>query len=101
MAFSKKQTNKYKEKFVILRSIGIIVINSKETREFTYTCRYSSGHLILILIILNIDFLNTVDNAIKIIQNLYEKCAFSLTQSHMMITKVEPTNIGSNLSSKY
>jgi len=42
----KKQTNKYKEKFVILQSIGIIVIKSKETKVITYTCRYSSGHLI-------------------------------------------------------
>ena len=31
----KKQTNKYKEKFVILQSIGIIVIKSKETRMIT------------------------------------------------------------------
>ena len=36
----------YKEKLVILQSIGIIVIKSKETRMITYTCRYSSGHLI-------------------------------------------------------
>ena len=36
-----------KEKFVILHSIGmIIVIKSKETRVVTYTCRYFSGHLI-------------------------------------------------------
>ena len=41
-----KQTSK--EKFVILQSIGIIVIKSKETRVVTYTCVYSSGHLILI-----------------------------------------------------
>ena len=34
----KKQTNKYKEKFVILQSIGIIVIKSKETRVITYSC---------------------------------------------------------------
>jgi len=37
---------KYKEKLVILHSIGIIVIKRKETRVVTYTCRYSSGHLI-------------------------------------------------------
>jgi len=37
----KKQTNKYKEKLVILQSIVIIVIKSKETRVVTYTCRYS------------------------------------------------------------
>ena len=42
----KKQTNKYKEKFAILQSIGITVIKSKETSVITYTCRYSSGHLI-------------------------------------------------------
>ena len=34
------------EKFVILQSIGIIVIKCKETRVITYTCRYSSGYLI-------------------------------------------------------
>ena len=45
----KKQTNKYKEKLVILQSIGITVIKSKETRMITYTCRYSSGHLIPII----------------------------------------------------
>jgi len=43
---SKKQTNKYKEKFVILQLIRIIVIKSKETRVVTFTCRYSSGQLI-------------------------------------------------------
>jgi len=32
---------KYKEKLVILQSIGIIVMKSKETRVVTYTCRYS------------------------------------------------------------
>jgi len=37
---------KYKEKLVISQSIGIIFIKSKETRVITYTCRYSSGHLI-------------------------------------------------------
>ena len=38
MAISqKKQANKYKEKLVILQSIGIIVIKSKETRVITYT----------------------------------------------------------------
>ena len=39
---SKKQTG-VRKKLVILQSIGIIVINSKETRVITYTCRYSSG----------------------------------------------------------
>ena len=36
--FSKKQTNKCKEKLVILQSIGIIAIKSKETslRVVTY-----------------------------------------------------------------
>jgi len=38
--------NKYKEKLVILQLIRIIVIKSKETRTITYTCRYSSGHLV-------------------------------------------------------
>ena len=38
--------NKYKEKIVILQSIGIIVIKSKETRMITYTCKYSSWDLI-------------------------------------------------------
>ena len=38
--------NKYMEKLVILQSIGIIAIKSKETRVITYTCRYSSGHII-------------------------------------------------------
>ena len=38
--------HKYKKKLVILQSIGIILIKSKETRVITYTCRYSSGHLI-------------------------------------------------------
>ena len=42
----KKQSNKCKKKSVILLSIGIIVIKSKEIRVITYTCRYSSGHLI-------------------------------------------------------
>ena len=37
---------KYKEKLVILHSIGIIVIKRKETRVVTYTCRYSSGYLV-------------------------------------------------------
>jgi len=37
---------KYKEKLVILQLIGIIVIKIKETRMITYTCRYSSVHLI-------------------------------------------------------
>jgi len=35
----KKQTNKYKEKLVM---IGIIVIKSKETRVITYTCMHVS-----------------------------------------------------------
>ena len=40
-------TNKSKEKLAILQSIGIIVMyKGKETRVITYTCRYSSGHLI-------------------------------------------------------
>jgi len=43
---SRKQTNKHKEKLVILQSIGIIVIIGKETRVVTYTCSYCSGHLI-------------------------------------------------------
>jgi len=30
----------YKEKFVILQSIGIIRIKSSETRAVIYTCRY-------------------------------------------------------------
>ena len=34
----------YKEKIVILHSIGIIVIKSRETRAIIHTCRYSSGH---------------------------------------------------------
>jgi len=46
---SKKQTNKYKEKLVILQSIRIIVIKSKETRVITHTCRYSGGQLIPII----------------------------------------------------
>jgi len=49
----KKQTNNYKEKLVILQSIGIIVIKSKETRMITYTCRYSSGHLSTIFLAIN------------------------------------------------
>jgi len=36
--------NKYMEKLVILQSTGII--SSKETSVVTYTCRYSSEHLI-------------------------------------------------------
>ena len=31
------------ENFVILQSIGIIAIKSRETRVVIYTCRYSSG----------------------------------------------------------
>ena len=38
--------HKCEKKLVILQSIGIIVIKSKETRVITYTCRYSSGPLI-------------------------------------------------------
>ena len=34
---------KYKENFVILQSMGIIVIKSRETRAVIYTCRYFSG----------------------------------------------------------
>ena len=45
----KKQTKIDKEKLVILQSIGIIVIKSKETRVIAYTCRYSKGHLIPII----------------------------------------------------
>jgi len=45
----KKETNKYKEKFVILQSIEVIAIKSKETRVVPYTCRYSNGHLIPII----------------------------------------------------
>ena len=37
---------KYKEKFVILQAIGIILIKSKETRVVAYTCRFSIGQLI-------------------------------------------------------
>jgi len=40
---------KCKEKLVILQSIGIIVIKTKEARVINYTCRYSSGHLIPML----------------------------------------------------
>ena len=40
---------KYKEKNLILQSLGIIVTKSKETTVLTYTCRYSSGHLIPII----------------------------------------------------
>ena len=38
--------DKYKENFVILQAIGIILIKSKETKVVAYTCRYSSGPLI-------------------------------------------------------
>ena len=41
---TKKVNNKYKEKFVILKSIGIIAIKSSETRSVVYTCRHSSGY---------------------------------------------------------
>jgi len=40
----KKLTNKYTEKFVILQSIGIIVIKSSETRAVIYTCIHSIGN---------------------------------------------------------
>ena len=33
----------YKEIFVILQSLGIIIIKSKETKSVIYACRYSSG----------------------------------------------------------
>ena len=46
MVVFKKETNKYMEKLIILQLIGTIVINCKETRVFTNTCRYSSGYLI-------------------------------------------------------
>ena len=36
--------DKCREKFVILKSIGIIAIKSSETRSVIYTCRYSSGN---------------------------------------------------------
>ena len=49
MVTLKKQTNKYKEKIVILQSIRIIVIKGKKAKVITYTCRYSSGHLIPII----------------------------------------------------
>ena len=34
--------NKHKQKFVILQSIGIIVIKSRETKAVIYSCRYFS-----------------------------------------------------------
>ena len=43
-----KQTS-IREKFIILQSIGIIFIKSKETKMVTYTCRYCSRHLIPII----------------------------------------------------
>jgi len=46
IVISKKLANKLKEKLVILQSIRIIIVKSKETRIVTYTCRYSSEHLI-------------------------------------------------------
>ena len=46
----KKQINKSKEKLIVLQSIGIIVIESNETRVVTYTCRYSSGSFISTLL---------------------------------------------------
>ena len=33
-----------RKEFVILKSIGIIAMKSRETRSVIYTCRYSSGH---------------------------------------------------------
>ena len=41
----KSKTNKYKEKLVIL---SLIRDHSRETREVTYTYRYTSGHYSLI-----------------------------------------------------
>jgi len=41
---------KYKEKFVILKAIGIMQIKSKETRVVVYTCRYSSASDIPLLV---------------------------------------------------
>ena len=40
---------KTKKKSVIFQSIGIIVLKDKETRVVSYTCRYSSKHLIPII----------------------------------------------------
>ena len=37
--------NKYKEKFVLLQSIGLIIIKNRKTKLVAYTCRYSSGYL--------------------------------------------------------
>jgi len=45
----KKETNKYRGKFIILQSIGIKAIKSKEARVVAYTCRYCSGNLISII----------------------------------------------------
>ena len=39
----KKLTNKYKKNFVVLQSIGIIVIKRRETRSVNHTYRYSNG----------------------------------------------------------
>ena len=36
----KKSKQQEIQKFVILQSIGVIVVKSKETRMVTYTCRY-------------------------------------------------------------
>ena len=38
--------SKYKETFVILQSIAIIVIKCTETRAVIYTCGYSLIHII-------------------------------------------------------
>ena len=46
MISQKKQTNKYKEKFIVDREHSY---KSKETRMFTYTCRYFTGYLIPII----------------------------------------------------
>ena len=43
MVVDNDQGNEF-NKFVILQSIGIIVMRSKETTVVTYTCTYSSGH---------------------------------------------------------
>ena len=55
-------TYKYKKKLVILQSIRVIVIKSKETRLITYTCRYSSGHLIPNSVVVCFPFLKDHNN---------------------------------------
>ena len=47
--FLQKQTNQYKENFINLKSIQIIVIKYKKIRLVTYFCRYSCAHLNLII----------------------------------------------------